>query len=113
MGLLAAMPAVTGVFGMAAYKASRRIKELGISSLTQIGMPGLGFACVTADLRPPALLDVSASRLLAQAAYQVNPRDPVVVDGVVLTMALLGRAASALPALRAIAVDPSKLLREE
>ena len=31
----------------------------------------------------------------------------------VLTMALLGTAASAIPVLRAVAVDPSKLLRED
>ncbi len=30
MGLLAAMLAVTGIFGMAAYSVSRRKKELGI-----------------------------------------------------------------------------------
>src|SRR6266498_1798999 len=59
------------------------------------------------------LLGVFASRLLGQIVYQANPRDPVVVVGAVLTMALLGIAASAIPALRALAVDPSKLLREE
>jgi ABC-type lipoprotein release transport system permease subunit len=32
---------------------------------------------------------------------------------VVLTMALLGMAASAIPARRALAIDPSKLMREE
>ncbi len=57
-------------------------------------------------------LGVLASRLLGQIVYQANPRDPVVVLGAVLTMALLGLAASALPALRALAVDPSKLMRE-
>jgi ABC-type lipoprotein release transport system permease subunit len=31
----------------------------------------------------------------------------------VLTMALLGIAASAIPARRALSVDPSKLMREE
>ena len=30
MGLLAAMLAVTGIFGMAAYSVSKRMKELGI-----------------------------------------------------------------------------------
>jgi len=35
------------------------------------------------------------------------------VVAVVLTMALLGLAASAIPVLRALAVDPSKLLRAE
>jgi len=56
---------------------------------------------------------VFASRLLEQIVYRANPRDPVVVGGTVLTMALLGVAASAIPAWRALAVDPSKLLREE
>jgi ABC-type antimicrobial peptide transport system permease subunit len=39
--------------------------------------------------------------------------DPVVLGGAVLTMALLGIAASAIPALRALAVDPSRLMRAE
>jgi ABC-type antimicrobial peptide transport system permease subunit len=59
------------------------------------------------------LVGAFANRLLGQIVYQANPRDPVVVLGAVLTMALLGLAASAIPALRALAVDPSKLMREE
>jgi ABC-type antimicrobial peptide transport system permease subunit len=59
------------------------------------------------------LLGLLASRLLGQIVYQANPRDPVVVVGAVLTMALLGVAASAIPAMRALTVDPSRLLREE
>ena len=55
----------------------------------------------------------SATRLLGQIVYQANPHDPMVVGGVVLTMALLGMAASAIPARRALAIDPSKLMREE
>jgi predicted permease len=120
MGLLAAMLAVTGIFGMAAYRVSRRMKELGIrvalgARKTQVMRAAVG--------RPMALLGVGsvlgllagilASRLLGQIVYQANPRDPVVVGGAVLTMALLGVAASAIPAWRALAVDPSKLMREE
>ena len=120
MGLLAAMLAVTGIFGMAAYSVSRRMKELGIrvalgARKTQVMSAAVG--------RPMALLGVGsvlgllagilASRLLGQTVYQANPRDPVVVGGAVLTMALLGVLASAIPAWRALAVDPSKLMREE
>jgi len=120
MGLLAAMLAVTGIFGMAAYNVSRRMKELGIrvalgARKTQVMSAAVG--------RPMVLLGVGsvlgllagifASRLLGQIVYQANPRDPVVVGGVVLTMTLLGIAASAIPARRALAVDPSKLMREE
>jgi predicted permease len=120
MGLLAAMLAVTGIFGMAAYSVSRRMKELGIrvalgARRTQVMSAAVG--------RPMLLLGVGsalglaagifASRLLEQIVYQANPRDPAVLGGTVLTMALLGTAASAIPALRALAVDPSRLMREE
>lgn len=59
------------------------------------------------------LWGILASRLLRQIVYQANPLDPVVVGGAVLTMALLGIAASAIPARRALTIDPSKLMREE
>ena len=54
-----------------------------------------------------------ASRLLGQIVYEANPGDPLVVIGAVLTMALLGMGASAIPLRRALAVDPSTLMREE
>ena len=120
MGLLAAMLAVTGIFGMAAYSVSRRIKELGI----RVALGARATHVLSAAVgRPMVLLGVGsavgllsgvvASRLLEQIVYQANPRDPLVVGGAVLTMALLGVAASAVPALRALAIDPSKLMREE
>jgi ABC-type antimicrobial peptide transport system permease subunit len=59
------------------------------------------------------LLAIFANQLLQHLVYQANPRDPVVVIGAIVMMALLGVAAAAIPALRALAVDPSKLLREE
>jgi predicted permease len=120
MGLLAAMLAVTGIFGMAAYSVSRRMKELGIrvalgARRTQVMTAAVG--------RPMVLLGggsalglltgILTSRLLAKVVYQANPGDPTVVGGAVLTMALLGVLASAIPARRALAIDPSKLMREE
>ena len=120
MGLLAAMLAVTGIFGMAAYNVSRRMKELGIrvalGARTKHVMStavGRTITLIVVGSLLGLLLGLLASRLLGQIVYQANPRDPVVVVGAVLTMVLLGIAASAIPALRAIAIDPSKLLREE
>jgi predicted permease len=120
MGLLAAMLAVTGIFGMAAYNVSRRMKEFGIRVALGARTKHVLSAAVG---RPVALLGLGSfaglilcafgSRLLGQIVYQANPRDPVVIVGAVLTMALLGLAASAIPAVRALAVDPSKLMREE
>jgi predicted permease len=120
MGLLAAMLAVTGIFGMAAYSVSRRMNELGIRVALGARRAQVMSAAVG---RPMVLLGVGsvvgllsgifATRLLGQIVYQANPRDPVVLGGAVLTMALLGIAASAIPACRSLAVDPSKLMREE
>jgi predicted permease len=119
-GLLAAMLAVTGIFGMSAYNVSRRMKEFGIrvalgarTKHVMSAAVGRPIVLLVVGSLAGLLLGVFANRLLGQIVYQANPRDPVVVIGAVLTMALLGVAASAIPALRALAVDPSKLLREE
>jgi len=120
MGLLAAMLAVTGIFGMAAYSVSRRTRELGI----RVALGARKAQVLSAAVgRPIGLLGVGSgvgllagiflSRLLGHIVYQANPRDPVVLVGAVLTMALLGIAASAIPARRALAIDASTLMREE
>jgi predicted permease len=120
MGLLAAMLAVTGIAGMAAYSVSRRMKELGIrvalgARKTQVMSAAVGRPIVLLIVGSAVglLAGIFANRLLGQIVYQANPRDPVVLGGAVLTMALLGIAASAIPARRALAVDPSQLMREE
>jgi ABC-type antimicrobial peptide transport system permease subunit len=120
LALLAAMLAVTGIFGTAAYNVSHRMKELGIrvalgARTKYVLSAAVGRPIVLLGVGSFAglLLGVFASRLLGQIVYQANPMDPVVLGGAVLTMALLGIAASAIPALRALAVDPSRLMREE
>src|SRR5439155_16738558 len=104
MGLLAAMLAVTGILGMAAYNVSHRMKELGIRVALGARTKYVLSAAVG---RPIVLLGVGswlglllglfASRLLGQIVYQANPMDPVVLGGAVLTMALLGSAAAGIP----------------
>jgi predicted permease len=120
MGLLAAMLSVTGIFGMAAYSVSRRMKELGIrvalgARRMQVMRAAVGRPMVVLGMGSAAglLSGAFANRLLGRIVYQANPRDPVVVGGAVLTMIVLGVVASAIPARRALAVDPSKLMREE
>ena len=120
VGALAAMLVVTGVFGMAAYGVSRRTKELGIrvslgARRTQVMSAALGrplvLLCAGSGLG--LLMGAFAGRLLGHLVHQANPREPAVVLGAVLTMAILGMVASAIPARRALSVDPARLLREE
>ncbi|MGI8889849.1 MAG: FtsX-like permease family protein, partial [Chthoniobacterales bacterium] len=120
MGFLAVMLAVTGIFGMAAYNVSRRMKELGLrvalgARSRHILRAAIGRPIVLLALGSfvGLLVSVFARRLLGQVVYHANPGDPIVVLGAVVTMALLGLAASAIPALRALRINPSKLLREE
>ena len=120
MGLLAAMLAVTGVFGMAMYAVSKRIKEFGIrvalgAQAVQLMRSALGRPLVLLLFGSASglLLGTIASQLLAQIVYEATPRDPLVLAGVMITMALLGLVATWLPAQRALAIDPAELLREE
>jgi predicted permease len=120
MGLLAAMLAVTGIFGMAAHSVSRRTKELGIraalgASRIQLLRAAVGrpMALLGAGSMLGLLAGIVAKPLLAQIVYQADPSDLAVVGCAVLTMAALGIAASSVPAIRALAVDPSDLMREE
>jgi ABC-type antimicrobial peptide transport system permease subunit len=120
MGMLAAMLAVTGIFGMAAYSISKRWKELGIrvslgAQRAQLMRSALGrpLAILVTGSAAGLVVGVLASRLLAQIVYQATPRDPLVLCGVLLTMALLGLVATWIPARRVLAVDPAQLLRDE
>jgi predicted permease len=120
MGLLAAMLAVTGIFGMAAYSVSRRMKELGIRAAVGARKPQIMSAALG---RPMVLLGagsvvgllaaILSNRLLQHIVYRPNSQDPIVLGGTIFTMLLLGIAATAIPARRALAVDPSKLMRED
>jgi ABC-type antimicrobial peptide transport system permease subunit len=56
---------------------------------------------------------VLTTRLLAFIVYEATPRDPLVLAGALLTMTLIGVAATWIPAGRALRVNPAQLLREE
>jgi predicted permease len=120
MGVMGAMLAVTGIFGMAAYSVSKRLKELGIrmalgAQAKEVLKAALGraFKLLAFGSAAGLLLGLLATRVLAFIVYQATPRDPLVLTGVVLAMLLLGLVATWIPAQRALSIDPAILLREE
>jgi predicted permease len=120
MGGIGAMLAVTGIFGMAAYSVSKRLRELGIrvalgAQRKEVLQAALGraFRLLAFGSAAGLLLGILASRVLALVVYEATPRDPLVLGGVILTMTLLGLLATWIPARRALAVEPMILLREE
>ncbi|HTM16146.1 MAG TPA: ABC transporter permease [Terracidiphilus sp.] len=120
LGMLGAMLAITGIFGMASYVVSKRLRELGIrvalgASQRQILRASLGraFRLLAIGSVAGVVLGVIGARVLAFIVYQATPKDPLVLFGVTATMLFLGLLASWIPARRALAVDPLVLLRDE
>jgi len=120
LGMMGAMLSLTGIFGMAAYSVSKRLKELGIrvalgAQRKEVLQAALGraFKLLAIGSAAGLVLGLLAARVLAFIVYQATPRDPLVLAGVVLAMAALGLLATWIPAQRALSVNPLALLREE
>jgi len=120
LGVIGAMLSITGIFGMAAYSVSKRLKELGIriaigAQPKEVLQAALGRAVKLLAFGSAAglVLGILASRVLALIVYEATPRDPFVLAGAVLAMALLGLLATWIPAQRALSLEPLVLLREE
>jgi len=120
MGITGAMLSITGIFGMAAYSVSKRLRELGIrialgAQRKEVLEAALGraFKLLAFGSAAGLVLGLLATKVLAHIVYQASPRDPLVLAGVVLAMSLLGLLATWIPAQRALSVNPLILLREE
>ena len=120
LGILGALLAATGIFGMASYSVSRRLRELGIRIALGAQRRELLSTAIGRALQLLAwgslaglLLGLASTRLLAALVYQASPRDPLVLAGVFFFMLLLGLLATWIPARRALSIDPLVLLREE
>jgi predicted permease len=120
LGMMGAMLSITGIFGMAAYSVSKRLRELGIrialgAQRKEVLQAALGraFKLLAIGSGVGLVLGLLATKVLAFIVYQATPRDPLVLTGTVLAMALLGLTATWIPAQRALSVDPAILLREE
>lgn len=120
LGLLGALLAATGIFGMASYSVSKRLKEMGIrmalgADRVELLRAALGraFRLFTIGSVAGLVLGLAATRVLAYIVYEASPRDPVVLTGVVVAMALLGLVATWIPAQRALSLNSLVLLRDE
>jgi predicted permease len=120
LGIMGAILSITGIFGMAAYSVSKRLRELGIrialgAQRKEVLQAALGraFKLLAFGSAAGLILGLLSSRLLALIVSEASARDPLVMVGVVLVMLLLGLVATWIPAQRALSVNPLMLLREE
>ena len=120
LGMLGAMLAVTGLFGMASYSVSKRVRELGIrvalgARRKEVLQAALGrtFRLLATGALAGLLLGIASTRVLSYIVYEASPKDPVVLASVIVTMIMLGLLAGYVPARRALAIDPAILLRDQ
>jgi predicted permease len=120
LGVMGAMLSVVGIFGMASYSVSKRMREFGIrialgaqkKELLQAAL-GRTFRLLAFGSAVGLLLGLAAGKVIAFIVSQATPWDPIVLGGVLLTMLFLGLLAGCVPARRALETDPLILLREE
>lgn len=126
VGLMAgvtALLAIVGVYGVVALAARQRLKEMGIRLALGARRMHVYQAMVAPNARPIVLglalgavfttvLALEMDRLLA-AVFPVRIADPIAFSCAVLALAAAVTIAMMVPARRATAVDPAKVLREE
>lgn len=120
LGSIALLLAATGIYGVTAYAAARRTREIGIRSALGADRGRLMRMMIAVSLAPVArgalvglVLSIAAAYGLSRVLYGVQPLDPIVMPGVVLLLALVAVAASIVPARLASLVDPVVAMRAE
>lgn len=117
---VALLLALVGVFGSMSYRVARRVRELGIrialgAARRQVTMMVVRQGLITATIGIAIGLGAAwyLSRFLGSLVYGIGTHDPLTF--LTVTALLLGSAALAcyLPARRAAAVDPVRVLRSE
>jgi ABC-type antimicrobial peptide transport system permease subunit len=98
-GFLAALIAMIGLYGVISYSVARRTHEIGIR--------------VALGANRTRVIKLILARTARSLLFGLQPHDPLTISLAVVALALVGLAASYLPALRAAHVDPMVALRDE
>jgi predicted permease len=120
MGLLAAVLAAIGLYGLMAYIVARRTREIGIRMALGASRSGVAWLVLSEVVRMSAIgllvglaCAVVVGHVIASQLYEVSGTNPLVL---ILTACLLGiiaLLAGSLPARRAARVEPTIALRYE
>jgi predicted permease len=119
-GLLAALLAGIGLYGVLAYATAQRTREIGVRMALGSDRAGivvlvlkdvLRLAGISAAIAVP--ITIAATRLLKSQLFGVSNTDPLVLVAATITVAAVALIAAVLPARRAANVEPMRALRSE
>jgi predicted permease len=124
LGVLAAILASIGIYGIVASVVVRRQREIGIrmalgAAPRQVARMVVGetFWIVGGGLASGIALALGAAlaarSLLAGVLFELSPADPLILGSAVLSILLLAALAAYLPARRASQIDPVAAVRYE
>ena len=118
--VVALVLAGVGIYGVMSYSVSRRTHEIGIrvslgASRRDVMMLVVRQGMVLALIGSAAGMvgALGLSRMMTSLLYGVKPTDPLIFAGVTVLLMVVALAASCVPALRAMRVDPMVALRYE
>jgi len=117
---LALILAAIGLYGVTAYSVARRTNELGVrmalgaqkSDVLKLVM-GQGAMLAAFGIGIGLVLSFGVTRVISNLLFAVNAADPATFAVTALLILVVALAASLIPALRAIRVDPVVALRYE
>jgi ABC-type antimicrobial peptide transport system permease subunit len=117
---LAALLAAVGIYGVVAYAAASRTREIGLRLALGAERASVSRLVLAQGLKPAALgltLGLAAAYLGGQAIeavlFGVHPRDPSVFFGTSVLLLAVALVATLLPARRAGRIDPVRAIRFE
>lgn len=120
LGGIGLVLAATGIYGVIAYFVSQRTQEIGVRIALGASRGSVVRLILGQALRPVALGAVvgvaaalAAGRVLSSQLFGVSRTDPLTIAAVVATLIGVALVASAVPARRAAAVDPTRALQSE
>jgi ABC-type antimicrobial peptide transport system permease subunit len=120
VGIVSLLLAAIGIYGVTAYAAGRRTREIGIRlalGAQRTEVLGLilrqGMVLVAIGSAIGLLLAAAGSRLFTRLLFGVPPVDLVSFGGATLLFVLIGLVACYVPARRATRIDAMEALRYE
>jgi putative ABC transport system permease protein len=120
LGVIGLVLAATGIYGVIAYFVSQRTQEIGVRIALGATAASVVRLILGQALRPVAIgaavgvvAALAATRVLASQLFGVSRTDPLTIAVVVATLIGVALVASAVPARRAAAVDPTRALQAE